>query len=85
MVAPERRGGLHGGRVDVACLIWRRRIARPALQPLPGGARQHCALRKEPPFAYVISEQADRYAGGGLLAQLMIDNGLDVYRRSKDG
>lgn len=41
-------------------------------------------FRKEPPFAYVIpSKQADT-PEAALLAQKMIDNGLDVYA-SKDG
>jgi hypothetical protein len=35
--------------------------------------------RKEPPFAYVISDQQKDTPEAGLLAQKMIDNGLDVY------
>ncbi len=40
--------------------------------------------RKEPPFAYVISEKQKDLPEATLLAQKMIDNGLDVYA-SKDG
>ncbi len=40
--------------------------------------------RSEPPFAYVISSRQTDTPEAGLLAQLMIDNGLDVYA-SKDG
>ncbi len=38
---------------------------------------------KEPPFAYVISDKQADTPEAGLLAQKMIDNGLDVYA-SKD-
>jgi Zinc carboxypeptidase len=41
-------------------------------------------FRKEPPFAYVISGKQNDTPEAALLAQLMIDNGLDVYA-SKDG
>ncbi len=34
---------------------------------------------KEPPFAYVISDKQSDTPEAGLLAQKMIDNGLDVY------
>jgi hypothetical protein len=40
--------------------------------------------RKEPPFAYVISDKQTDTPEAAKLAQLMIDNGLDVYA-SKDG
>ncbi len=40
--------------------------------------------RKEPPFAYVISSKQTDTPEAALLAQKMIDNGLDVYA-SKDG
>lgn len=40
--------------------------------------------RKEPPFAYVISSRQVDTPEAALLAQKMIDNGLDVYS-SKDG
>ncbi|HUN84160.1 MAG TPA: M14 metallopeptidase family protein [Terracidiphilus sp.] len=36
-------------------------------------------FRKEPPFAYVISDKQTDIPEAGLLAQKMIDNGLDVY------
>ncbi len=36
--------------------------------------------RSEPPFAYVISSKQADVPEAGLLAQKMIDNGLDVYR-----
>jgi Zinc carboxypeptidase len=36
-------------------------------------------FRKEPPFAYVISDKQQDTPEAGLLAQKMIDNGLDVY------
>jgi hypothetical protein len=39
---------------------------------------------KEPPFAYVISDKQADTPEAGLLAQKMIDNGLDVYA-SKSG
>lgn len=39
---------------------------------------------KEPPFAYVISDRQTDTPEAGLLAQKMIDNGLDVYT-SKPG
>ncbi|MGC1784975.1 MAG: M14 metallopeptidase family protein [Acidobacteriaceae bacterium] len=35
--------------------------------------------RKDPPFAYVISDRQADVPEAGLLAQKMIDNGLDVY------
>ena len=35
--------------------------------------------RSEPPFAYVISDRQSDVPEAGLLAQKMIDNGLDVY------
>jgi Zinc carboxypeptidase len=41
-------------------------------------------FRKEPPFAYVISDKQKDTPEAGLLAQKMIDNGLDVYT-SKSG
>ncbi len=41
-------------------------------------------FRKEPPFAYVISDKQADTPEAGLLAQKMIDNGLDVYA-SKEG
>ena len=41
-------------------------------------------FRNEPPFAYVISSKQTDMPEAALLAQLMIDNGLDVYA-SKDG
>ena len=40
--------------------------------------------RTEPPFAYVISDRQNDTPEAGLLAQKMIDNGLDVYE-SKAG
>ncbi|MGB6783633.1 MAG: M14 metallopeptidase family protein, partial [Terracidiphilus sp.] len=40
--------------------------------------------RKEPPFAYVISNKQTDTPEAAQLAQLMIENGLDVYA-SKDG
>ena len=40
--------------------------------------------RTEPPFAYVISDHQADVPEAGLLAQKMIDNGLDVYQ-SKSG
>jgi hypothetical protein len=40
--------------------------------------------RKEPPFAYVVSDKQTDTPEAAKLAQLMIDNGLDVYA-SKDG
>jgi hypothetical protein len=40
--------------------------------------------RTEPPFAYVISDHQSDVPEAGLLAQKMIDNGLDVYQ-SKAG
>jgi hypothetical protein len=40
--------------------------------------------QKEPPFAYVISDHQTDVPEAGLLAQKMIDNGLDVYQ-SKPG
>jgi hypothetical protein len=40
--------------------------------------------RSEPPYAYVIPDQQADVPEAGLLAQKMIDNGLDVYR-SKAG
>jgi Zinc carboxypeptidase len=36
-------------------------------------------FRKEPPFAYVISDKQSDVPEAALLAQKMIDNGLDVY------
>ncbi|HUH62712.1 MAG TPA: M14 metallopeptidase family protein [Terracidiphilus sp.] len=36
-------------------------------------------FRKEPPFAYVISSKQTDLPEAGQLAQLMIENGLDVY------
>jgi len=36
-------------------------------------------FKKEPPFAYVISDKQADTPEAGLLAQKMIDNGLDVY------
>ena len=36
--------------------------------------------RTEPPFAYVISDRQADVPEAGLLAQKMIDNGLDVYQ-----
>ena len=48
-------------------------------------ARDNIAhYRKEPPFAYVISDKQADTPEAGLLAQKMIDNGLDVYA-TKDG
>ncbi len=48
-------------------------------------ARDNIAhYRKEPPFAYVISDKQTDTPEAAKLAQLMIDNGLDVYA-SKDG
>jgi hypothetical protein len=41
-------------------------------------------FQKEPPFAYVISSKQTDTPEAAKLAQLMIDNGLDVYA-SKDG
>lgn len=41
-------------------------------------------FRKEPPFAYVISRKQKDLPEAALLAQKMIDNGLDVYA-TKDG
>ena len=41
-------------------------------------------FRKEPPFAYVISDKQADTPEAGLMAQKMIDNGLDVYA-TKDG
>ena len=41
-------------------------------------------FRKEPPFAYVISDRQTDTPEAAKLAQLMIDNGLDVYA-TKDG
>ena len=41
-------------------------------------------FRKEPPFAYVISDKQTDTPEAGLLAQRMIDNGIDVYA-SKSG
>ena len=41
-------------------------------------------FRKEPPFAYVISDRQADTPEAGLLAQKMIDNGLEVYT-SKSG
>jgi Zinc carboxypeptidase len=41
-------------------------------------------FRKEPPFAYVISDKQADTPEAGLLAQKMIDNGLEVYA-TKDG
>jgi hypothetical protein len=41
-------------------------------------------FRKEPPFAYVINDKQTDTPEAGLLAQKMIDNGLDVYA-SKEG
>ena len=38
--------------------------------------------RTEPPFAYVISSKQADVPEAGLLAQKMIDNGLDVYQTS---
>jgi hypothetical protein len=40
--------------------------------------------RTEPPFAYVISDRQSDVPEAGLLAQKMIDNGLDIYQ-SKPG
>jgi hypothetical protein len=43
-------------------------------------ARDNIAhFRKEPPFAYVISDKQADTPEAGLLAQKMIDNGIDVY------
>lgn len=43
-------------------------------------ARDNIAhFRKEPPFAYIISDKQSDTPEAGLLAQKMIDNGLDVY------
>src|SRR6202789_871513 len=43
-------------------------------------ARDNIAhFRKEPPFAYVISDQQADTPEAGLLAQKMIDNGIEVY------
>ena len=50
-----------------------------ALQPLSGRARQHPALRKEPPFAYVIPSVQRDPGEAALLAQKFIDNGLEVH------
>ncbi len=48
-------------------------------------ARDNIAhFRNEPPFAYVISSKQTDTPEAALLAQKMIDNGLDVYA-SKDG
>ena len=41
-------------------------------------------FRKEPPFAYVISDRQTDTPEAGLLAQKMIDNGLDVYATKND-
>ncbi|HVX56310.1 MAG TPA: M14 metallopeptidase family protein, partial [Candidatus Saccharimonadales bacterium] len=41
-------------------------------------------FRKEPPFAYVISSRQTDTPEAAKLAQLMVENGLDVYA-SKDG
>jgi hypothetical protein len=41
-------------------------------------------FRKEPPFAYVISDKQTDTPEAGLLAQKMINNGMDVYA-TKDG
>jgi hypothetical protein len=41
-------------------------------------------FRKEPPFAYAISDKQADTPEAGLLAQKMIDNGLEVYA-TKDG
>ncbi|UWZ86313.1 M14 family zinc carboxypeptidase [Occallatibacter riparius] len=41
-------------------------------------------FKKEPPFAYVISDKQTDAPEAAKLAQLMIDNGLDVYA-TKDG
>jgi hypothetical protein len=41
-------------------------------------------FRKEPPFAYVISDKQTDTPEAAALAQLMIENGLDVYA-TKDG
>ena len=40
--------------------------------------------RTEPPFAYVISDHQKDVPEAGLLAQKMIDNGLDVYQSKAD-
>ena len=48
-------------------------------------ARDNIAhYRREPPFAYVISDKQTDTPEAGLLAQKMIDNGVDVYA-SKSG
>ena len=48
-------------------------------------ARDNIAhYQKEPPFAYVISDKQTDTPEAAALAQLMIENGLDVYA-SKDG
>jgi hypothetical protein len=51
-----------------------------AVQPLSGGARQHRAFRKEPPFAYVIpQEQRDLPTAATLVEKLLI-NGIEVHQ-----
>jgi hypothetical protein len=48
-------------------------------------ARDNIAhYRREPPFAYIISDKQTDTPEAGLLAQKMIDNGIDVYA-SKSG
>jgi len=46
--------------------------------------RQHSALPQGTPFAYVISDKQADTPEAGLLAQKMIDSGIDVYT-SKSG
>ena len=64
LVAPEGRGGLHGGRIDVGAGPGREEPRNAALQPLPGGARQHPALPQRAAVCLRHQRQAGRHPGG---------------------
>jgi len=78
MVALERRRGLHGGWLD-SVLDLAAKNHETLLYNRYQTARDNIH-RTEPPFAYVISDRQTDVPEDGLLAQKMIDNGLDVYQ-----
>ena len=65
MVAAEGCGRLHGGRVDVGAGPCREESRDAELQPLPGGAGQHCAVQQGAAVCVCDSVEADGHAGGG--------------------
>jgi len=82
-VAPEGRGGLHGGRID-AVLDLAAKNRETLLFNRYQAARATCALPQGTAVWYVISDKQTDTPEAGLLAQKMIDNGVDVYA-SKSG